>query len=543
MKKLLLAVALLTTLSCQTFTKWLSRSPSSSHVERSAKHYIFSLHGLGGGQQTFGALLSAMENHLEVVDPKFDVITKPFYYGTGLQDAQVPKFIADFESFLAAFFNEHELSPKDKISLVTHSQGGLIATLWYAKAISGADQKQLLFASKVSSLVTAGTPFWGSSIAHVISDQLPYKWMKYLVYKLMAVGGIEVRDMSTASQNIFNFFREKSSANFEYLENPRMLNIVGVTPGWQVKKIGNHYDSYLKRRLNMGNRWESDQVVSVPSARLGFLFYSDSINKSIYGEIKSEISEEQFNYSQYFSRDPELRLAEAVHIPTSEDVYGIARIPEKCLKAENCDHPTYAMMFRHVSQCEEKNSSCDMEQYQHLRTQLFKDDLSYGQKSSDELKNQMRTFQLGFNLQLPKGFKLPKDALTQAGITKYLHVDYIHGHKEKKHFKASAIEDALIVREFPFQDYRIQLGRYREWGSRVAKHIPEADLLNVQFTGSVQPTDPYWKIDYKDPENWSNRQFPITIKVQIPGLKPRTISVPVKPIFTTFVELVMEEEK
>lgn len=528
MKHLFLFTILFCSLSCQTFSKWLDRSPSSE-TDRSAKHYVFTVHGLAGDSTTFGELLPILKNHLEYVDPKYEVVTQTFMYGTGRMDADVPMFVTSFEKFMFDYFVVHPLGKNDKISIVCHSQGGLVTTLWYAKTIAGTNERQIEIANHVKTIVTEGTPFWGSGIAHIINDKLPFEWMQNLVYKIMAVGKLEVRDMSLASNRIFDFFREKAMARVEQLHTPYMLNISGVA----AKAPKSH-------RFNIGERWESDKVVHVPSTRLGFYFYSDSINQYVYEKVSDNIELKDFGYSQYFSHDPEFKLIETVHTTMGETL-GMAVVPQHCIDAAKCDQPTYAPVFTHLSRCETKESSCDQGRYEFLRGRLYRDDQSFGKSSHDALMNQMRTFQLTFNLQLPKDFIPPKDLLKTKGIAKYIKVNYRHGPKESKNRDAGEDEDALVNREYPFQDYRIQLGRYKEWGSRVAKHFQDTNQLNVQLTGNVKPTDPYWAPTNINPSDWTQKTFPVTVTVEIPGLRKRTVTMPLRPTYTTFVELNLEK--
>ena len=530
MKNLLLFVLLISSLSCQSLTKWFSREPASGQPAQ-AKHYIFTVHGLAGNDTTFGSLLPILKNHLEYVDPKYEVVTQTFRYATGTMDADVPQFIDGFEKFLDTFFSQNGLTKDDKISIVCHSQGGLVTTLWYAKAISGTDLRQIEIANKVKTIVTQGTPFWGSGMAHIINDKLPFEWMQNLVYKFMAVGKLEVRDMSTASNRIFDFFREKATANVEYLQSPHMLNIAGVHPR----------SSMQSSKFNMGFRLESDQVVNVPSARLGFYYYSDSIVKYIYEKVPENVTLNDFNYSQYFSHNPKLKLIETIHTKVGKKNYGMANVPGKCIDTSSCDQPTYAPVFTHLSRCEEKENSCNQGNYKFLRAKLYEGDESFGETTQAVLMNEMRTFQLSVNIQLPKDFVPPKDFLKSEGISKYLKVDYQHGYKKSENKAVEKEDDALVRREVESQDYRIQFGRYREWGSRVAKHFKETNQLNVQFTGNVKPTDALWKASAINPPGWNEKTFPLTVNIDIPGLKKRKVTIPLRPTYTTFVELTLEK--
>lgn len=529
MKNLFLFTILFCSLSCQSLSKLFTREPASQ-TNRTAKHYIFTVHGLAGNETTFGSLLPNLKNHLEYVDPKYEVVTHTFLYATGNMNADVPQFIESFEKFVNQYFTDNPLKKDDKISIVAHSQGGLVTTLWYAKSISGTDLRQIEIANKVKAIVTQGTPFWGSNMAHIVNDKLPFTWMQDLFYKMMAVGKLEVRDMSTASNRIFEFFREKAAANIEYLQSPHMLNIAGVNPT----------DSLQSSKFNMGFRLESDQVVNVPSARLGFYYYSDSIVKHIHGSVPETVTLNDFNYSQYFSHDPKLKLIETIHTQVGKKSYGMALVPDKCIDTTKCDQPTYAPVLTHLSRCEDNENSCDQKNYEILRNNLYQNDKSLGEESQKNLMDQMRTFQLSVNIQLPKDFAPPADLLKGEGISKYLKVDYQYGHTKSKNKDVDKSEDALVSRAFPFQDYRIQIGRYREWGSRVAKHFKETNQLNVQFTGNVRPTDAYWKPSHINPPGWTEKSFPLEVEIEIPGLKKRKVTIPLRPTFTTFVELTLE---
>ncbi|MFN3455289.1 MAG: esterase/lipase family protein [Pseudobdellovibrio sp.] len=563
MKLLSIFLYIFLSFGCQSFYKdVLNREPNQDlNYNHKPRHFIFTVHGLGGDQTTFGSMLPALKQHIEYVNSSYEIVTDTFVYPTGRENVNVELFVKLFENFLSDKLNQYQFAPEDKISLITHSQGGLVATLWYLKSLYSADPIQRTYAEHVSGFVTLGTPFWGSSTAYMIKEKLPFDFIRNFIYKIMKLSDIELTDLSSASKKIYNYFNEIVNANsVNTYHDPRMLNVVGVIPDWdsplvrelmQIHRIifspenQARLRKFFNYRINIGNRWESDQVVNVPSARLGFYQYSDTLIQKIQEKIPEKVTSEDFSYARFFKTDPEYLLVETTHVtPIAERNYAMAWVSSSCVEVTHCDHPTYKNVFKHIVNCEDSRNKCDMNKYKNMVGVLFYGDKTFSQASSDKLISDMRTFNLGFNITIPENFKLPKDIMDTEDMYKYIQVDFVHGHKKLSNRLEKRMEDGLINKINANQDFRIQLGRYREWGSRVVKYYSDTRELNIYLSGNVQPADAKsWQILKPAPPNWTiNRDYEISIKIRVPGLKPRDLTIPVRPTYTTYLNLILEKE-
>ena len=113
----------------------------SSYITNKPKHYIITIHGLSGDATTFGYMLPLLEYHIEKYNFEYDVVPLNFVYPTGTKSVNVEHFVKLLESYLTQQFTQNELQKEDKISIIAHSQGGLISTLWYLKSIYGEDPR------------------------------------------------------------------------------------------------------------------------------------------------------------------------------------------------------------------------------------------------------------------------------------------------------------------------------------------------------------------------------------------------------------------
>lgn len=540
MKIYILIAAVLLFASCETFQSMGLRFPAS--VKQ--KHYIISIHGLGGKPDSLGELMPVLDKHLSQIDPSTDVIIKNFSYSTGAKDADVERFVSEFENFLIKQIPAISADSADRISLVTHSQGGLVGTLWYLKSINGVDLKQKSYAEKISSFVTLGVPFWGSKTTFVLKDFVPYEFLQSMIFSGLKISDQEVTDITASSQKIYDYFKRFTTKNYvNSYYDPRMINIIGVVPDQKndekeksffssvITNIKDRVSRVLDRRLNVGIRWESDQAVNVASGRLGFHFYSDSLYQQILERKPDPVQLENFDYSRFFKTDPQVVFTEAVHSYASNlPKYAIAQVPESCYNPYNCEHPAYVHILKHVAYCDSPKSTCDKINYERLISQLTWAKKKLTVQTSEQIKAEMRTFNLGMEITLPKNFVPPADLLDAKTISKYLVVNYMQGHNVVKNLKVDS-HDGLI-KSHPAQTFEIRLGRYREWASRIVNYSAEKNQLNIQLTGSIHMKNKQ-ALDV-------NKRYPLRMTIQIPGLKTRKLVIPLQPTYTTFLDLQLD---
>lgn len=536
----MLLLSILVLSSCETFNLNALRGPASVKP----KHYIVTLHGLNGAPESFAALLPVLEVHLSQINPNYEVVTKNFKYSSGLKEAEIERFVSEYENFLSQEIPV--LNDGDKISMIAHSQGGLVSYIWYLKTLDGVDLRQRAYMERIDGFVTLGAPFWGSDTTYILKKFIPIDDLKDFVFDKMHLNGQESIDIASASEKIYGYFSkmaQKSYVNFYY--DPRMLNLSAVVPAIKgdeaiPKSKFFKFITSMKRKLvkvfdyhlNVGTRWESDQVVNVASSRLGFYYYSDAITRHVSREKRNNLVMDDFDYSRFFKTDPKFILVEGVHNKSGGyGDYAMAAIPEKCVKPDQCKHPTYVHILKHLANCESAKATCQKDSYMNIVQQLDQAKAPLSLETNEMLRKEMRTFNLGLDLQLPKNFVPPKEILESKNLMKYLQVNYVYGNDNKKHEK-NVKNDGLVKNWGPF-DYEIRVGRLNEWGSRIVNYSADKNKLQIQLTGSVQPIATASSIDV-------NRKYPLQMVINIPGLKKRKLVIPLQPTYTTFLDLQLD---
>lgn len=535
MKNYLLLFSILLLASCET-VKTQYRNIASVKP----KNYIITMHGLSGSPESFEGLLPALDQHLSEIKPSYDFIVKNFKYSSGVRDADIERFVSEFENFLTQEIPI--LNEGDRISIVAHSQGALVGHIWYLKAMEGVDLRQRAYMEKVNGFVTLGAPFWGSRTTFLLKKFIPIDQVQNFLFHKFGYGDQEVIDITAASEKIFDYFSKMVSKNYVNIAyDPRMLNVIAVVPETKGNELPQNYFlnviNDLKKkvvkvfdyRLNVGSRWESDQAVHASSGRLGFYYYSDTLYKFVNGHTQTDLLMNNFEYSRYFKTDPKVIYVEGVHAKASGyPAYAIASIPEACIEPDQCKHPTYVHILKHLANCDNQQNQCRLDQYNLIVKKLETAKQSLSKESSDAIRSELRTYNLGLDISFPKNFVPPKELLDSQTVMKYLQVDYVYGNDEQKH--ASDVKKDGLIKSFTPLNYEIRIGRRNEWGSRIVNYSAEKNQLNVQITGNIQSSNPNIAFDVK-------KKYPLQMIINIPGFKKRKMVIPLQPGYTTFLDL------
>jgi len=398
---------------------------------------------------------------------------------------------------------------------------------------------------KVNGFVTLGAPFWGSRTTFLLKKFIPVEEIQNFIFEKFGYGDQEVEDITAASEKIYDYFSQMASKNYvNVYYDPRMLNVVAVVPETKGNELPKskflNFVTDLKKkvvkvfdyRLNIGTRWESDQAVHVSSGRLAFYYYSDKLYKFAYGQIKQDLTMDDFDYSRYFKTDPKVVYVEGVHARASGyPSYAIASIPDICIEPDKCKHPTYIHILKHLANCDNPQNLCNKDRYDRIMKQLeiAKEPLS--KESSDAIRSELRTYNLALNISFPKNYVPPKKLLESRTLMNYLQVDYINGNIEQKH-KADVKKDGLI-KSFGPVNFELRLGRANEWGSRIVNYSAEKNQLYIQITGNIQSANPNQAFDMK-------KKYPLQMIMNIPGFKKRKMVIPLQPGYTTFLDLQLD---
>jgi hypothetical protein len=159
----LLATTLLMTTGCSSFFK---RNPAQAAVK--PKHYIMTLHGVRGNEKSFTDFPFVVQNHLEKIDPQYDVILLTMVYKTAQLDFTPQKAAIEVNHFLDE--NIKTLNPDDKISVVAYSMGGQVGLAWYYDTLSDAAHKK--YVMQTYNFVSLGGAFWGAEEPALLTNDV-----------------------------------------------------------------------------------------------------------------------------------------------------------------------------------------------------------------------------------------------------------------------------------------------------------------------------------------------------------------------------------
>ncbi len=271
-----------------------------------AENHIFLIHGIGGSARSFGALGEVLEGR----DPCYRVRT--FEYKTGMAGLSAREFSRSFEARVESLKRAGAIGPEDKISLIMHSQGGIVGHLWMNR-VRARDPETF---AQVDAFITLATPHWGADLAnfgHGVVRTLPNRWED-----LSPLGRGELNEMSFGSATIRDL-----AAGVPLVftaRGPRPLAVAGL--------LGPTAESPR----------EDDAAVPVYSARPELLRAVVPVELSERrGRIPASVFEKTSPVPFVVVRASHVRLW----------TFGIASIPRSCLTG--CRHPTLRLILDHLA--------------------------------------------------------------------------------------------------------------------------------------------------------------------------------------------------
>jgi pimeloyl-ACP methyl ester carboxylesterase len=353
---------------------------SCSHIEPHRKiaaevarprHIIFLVHGIAAGRETFGHMSEALTKHLNEQDSA-DYIVENFVYATHNNKNNTEQFAKDLGNTINQYFLENgEINPQDKISIIAHSQGGLVSLIWIYRAALGDAEYNSKYIEHLDAFITLGTPFWGAKIA-LFGDTIKRMASKLNKNFLPFFGTKQLEDMSFGSPVIFNFRKNTIELSFQDILKKLNLQMRPVNFGGAAHsmKLLSPFAAGLKE-------YEDDSAVPLPSSRFDFI-YASSI-KSGYSD-KDVLQSSEFNETHFAP----FHVVDALHVSLMPAIplwSAIAFIPKRCVENAECNHPTYKYILGHIK---------------------------HETKIPDEkLLSKMTAYLLDINVRLPNGDKLP----------------------------------------------------------------------------------------------------------------------------------------
>jgi Putative serine esterase (DUF676) len=158
----ILATVIVTT-GCSTFFK---RTPAN--MAALPKHYVMTLHGVRGNEQSYGQFHELIKTHLEKVDPNYEVIPLNYTYKTAQLDYTPHKAAQEINARLDK--DIPVLRPEDKISVVAYSMGGQVGVAWYYDSLR--DPAHSKYPLQTVNFVSLGAAFWGAQEAGLFTNDV-----------------------------------------------------------------------------------------------------------------------------------------------------------------------------------------------------------------------------------------------------------------------------------------------------------------------------------------------------------------------------------
>ena len=271
------------------------------------KHFVILIHGIGGNKNTFGYLERILNQE------NLNLTAKTFEYKTG-STLSTYEFAKDLNTYV---FNllQTEGTGNDKISLIMHSQGGIVGFLWLKYILDN----KISYHKNLSSFITLSTPHWGADMAKV-GKMFFYSLPEDMENPLSPFGRRELNEMSFGSGTI-NDMTQSIDLVFKKLPHVKVLNVGGI------------------KRFYNSTLGEDDVVVPAYSMRSERYYLRDELRLFEKPKEPPVLFPDETHSREFV-------LVPAEHIKL--DQAGIADIPESCFDIKKCQHPSLPTILNHL---------------------------------------------------------------------------------------------------------------------------------------------------------------------------------------------------
>lgn len=284
-------------------------------------------------------MVPALRRVLHKRDASIKYIIKNVEYETGHDEKTPYDFAKDLASEINTFTGSSRFKDEDRISLVMHSQGGLVGAIWmFQSLLDNPEYSPRKTVERLDSFITLGTPFWGAKMAKW-GSQMKALTKQFGVKVPVPFGHKELDEMSFGSDTIYDFRQALIDPQYQTQINflkkhVRLLNVAGVAD--VLNPLGIFVSGV--------DQYEDDGAVPLASARFNFL-YNQSIKEDYDDQDKLCLDNmREINIAPYV-------VVNALHYsPVSEmtNFSGIAQVPKNCIKNENYPHPAFSYIWKHI---------------------------------------------------------------------------------------------------------------------------------------------------------------------------------------------------
>jgi len=515
--------------ACLLTSTFSSMAATQSTGER-PRRFIFLVHGLHGNVSTFGDLPWILKTHGKAVQPSTDIQVIPFAYNTGSE-----KTTYQFAHDLAHGMLEEikDLRPTDRITLVAHSQGGLISWIWYILSLGkepGYESYHQL-ALQTEGLMTLGSPIWGSKLATFLQNS-PH--LKPFATGKGVLGENELGEMAYGSDTIYRFRQRAVQLDQAKVSLPlRILAVGGVlhqATDPDVPFYRRAFLNFAESKLGSGPKFqtESDAAVALPSARFDFIYLKKGTNQL------ADIKATDFTHFN-FAEAGNLKVVRAPHASWSQEkFYDMAEVPSMCADLRDpCTHPTYPLILSFTMACTKEIPNCRadvLDRYvkTFTETPLWKTKISPPNLDAKLL----HSFMLDIVLEMPD--KYPE--LNEKQIRNYFRFAI----RDKDGRVFNGIDHSYFFRIDRAEEFQSSRARSVEYYSE--RSSQKLKQIRLTLHGHVYMTYPELGGDPKTgnvavylEKVQAGLKLPMIITP--PGFASRNVEILVKPTYTTYINL------
>ena len=588
MKKLLFWGVLALMACTSACTSAFKRGPSSEYKPR---HIIVTVHGVRGNRESFGDFHSIIKQHLEKVDPAYEVHTINFTYPVGVDGYEPYKHANSMNVRITDYLKAQykygsgkadtfgKLDPRDRISILGYSMGGQVALAWYTA--TSKDPKYSQYVKQLDTFMNLGAVYWGAAYSESAMMDFAQPLSKInddFFGGMIGLGGVDVSEVAELSPVSASTLRLRND-RIEQVQNSINLNpkaqfvsLIGLwpcefenaeqrkVPGCQYnpekatalqEKIYKVNQEAMSAARNLGVvsygffggvRHESDGPVRSTSANYDFIYAQDlSANYKHYDIL----DQSKFINTANVERNSKNLMLDIIHatIPApqwiKEQIVSLEEdmviVKNECLEPQTCNNPTYAMMLKYLARCDREGSTCVSDAAEFM-SQYEKYPEGPTQKI---LTDEMQGFVLDLNLRIPSSYIIPSDVKeNHRNLLKYVRFDWKDG---RIPFNSPRMKDVMRdgILSSTSKDYYLNLARYNELGNLVYKRIPGKDgydNLLISFQGRFNMKS---GADRRNYYRAKSEGVPVKFRIGMPGLKIRDVIAPVRHTYSTYVDVVL----
>lgn len=392
------------------------------------------------------------------------------------------------------------------------------------------------------------------------------------IHKLLVSQGninpLELDNMRLTSDIInkmkMDRIKHVSDNNLKNRFQTKWTSIVGVFPCLGKKDQGLTCSDFISqdyRLLNNGmvdlfsghKRRETDGPVLSSSAVADFLYYTEekglehtNISADQFANTNTQ-NQEIFVENMHATVTPALEslpgLLNPMGMRTAKAVEGfdqklgldVVSIDANCKLPETCEHPNYKHILQTLADCSAADNSYSKDECnQHLMNRYYHNVTESTERllENNKLKNEMGSFVLTFNINLPRSTGVDKNQIDQElkknilKIFKFNFVRKLNGARSENRMDTDA------------EPYALQIAREAEIMSSYSRFetVTQGHTLRVFFIGRV------W---LKDEQNITAKSdlekgVPVNFSINIPGVRTRNVTALIKPTYTTHINMYMK---